>query len=393
VEADGGSKLLAACANSVWEGANIVTNNEHVFSVRKTIIEMILADHPQDCLSCRRNKSCELQTLAINHGIFSSPFENEAGKNQRITENETIVRDMDKCVKCSRCIEVCQEIQTIRALNTSCRSHEYEICTAYKQPLKDVTCVFCGGCSAVCPVGAIYEYDHTDIVRNAIHDSNIKTIAQVLPSIVSFLEREFAVPAGAITMGKIITAIKMLGFDKVYDASVAANAVSSAISGEVQARKNSSGKLPVISGCSEGITRFVKNFYPDLAANLTTGKNIRQQFASSVKNEASKVVSVSLAPCISQKYAAEFNKTDLALTAAELARMIKVAGIIIEALPEEKFDVFAGTPPKQDSSVKKETVHGYAAARKIMEAIQKGECDALWVEVLSCPSGHCAEKC
>jgi iron only hydrogenase large subunit-like protein len=408
VEADGGSKLLAACANSVWEGANIITSNEHVFSARKTIIEMILANHPQDCLSCIRSKTCELQTLAASYGLFASSFENEAKEGKPVIESETLVRDMAKCVKCNRCVEACQEVQTIRAINTSCRSHEYEISAAYKQALVDTPCVFCGGCAAVCPVGAIYGHDQTAEVLACMVGR--KTIAQVYPAFLSFLEREFVAAcntiacvdaAGTITTGKIIAAIRLLGFDKVYDATIAANASGSDINSEVKTRKNSGGtaaKLPIISGCCDGVPRFIKSFFPDLAANLSTAKNLRQQFASSMKSvyakeaglETSNITSVSFVPCIAQKYEVTLNKTDFALTAAELMRMIKMAGIVIAALPEEQFDSFSGKLSTKDDSVKKVTVNGYGEARKVMEAIQKGECDADWVEILSCPKGYCS---
>jgi len=389
VEADGGSKLLAACANTVWEGANIVTSNQRLFMVRKTIIELILANHPQDCLSCVRSKKCELQTLAANYGLTVSPFENESKKNKPIIENETIVRDMDKCVKCNRCVEVCQEIQEIRSINTSCRSHDYEINTAYKQSLYDTPCVFCGGCAAICPVGAIYGHDQTAEVWKALNDSSVKKMAQVAPALVSVMERELGV---TLTIGKVVTAIKMLGFDKVYEARIAINAISSEICNEVQARK---GKLPVISGCSDGVTRFIKHSYPDLEANLTSTKNLRQMFSSLFKagfaretgTDVSKITSVLFVPCITQKYAVKPDKTDFALSISELVRMVKLAGIVIQKLPEEPFDSVNCDLPKPGNPVKKEQVHGYANARKVMEDIRSGKCDLEWVEIMSCPAG------
>ena len=397
VEADGRGKLIAACANDVWEGVSIVTTNQRLLNIRKTIIELILANHPQDCLSCIRNKKCELQSLALSFGVGGSLFDNDAERQTQI-ESETLVRDMDKCVKCGRCVEVCQEVQTIRAINTSHRSYEYEISTPYKQALKDGPCVFCGSCAAVCPVGAIYEHDQTAEVRAALNDSNRKVIAQISPSLAVAVNDELGLAADTVTTGKLTAAIKLLGFDKVFDANIAVNAVNSELANEVQERKNNSRTtLPVISGCSAGVANFVKNFYPDLANHLTTVKSPRQIFVSFIKsryaNQAginlSSVTSVFFVPCIAQKYDVGVKeKNDFALTAGELARMLKLAGIVIETLPEEPFNSVDVDLPKQNSPVKKETIHGYAQAREVMEAIREGKCDAEWVEILNCQEHH-----
>jgi len=391
VEADGRGKLIAACANDVWEGVSIVTVNQRLLNIRKTIIELILANHPQDCLSCIRNKKCELQSLALNFGVGGSLFENDAEKWQPQIESETLVRNMDKCVKCGRCVEVCQEVQTIRAINTSHRSHEYEISTPYKQALEESFCTFCGKCAAVCPVGAIYEHDQTAEVRAALNDSGRKVIAQISPDFAAAVNDELALATGTITTGKLISAIKLLGFDKVYDAAIAANTVNSEIEIEVQERKNGNrAKLPVISGCSEGAANFIKNFYPDLADHLTNVKSPRRYFASVIKSnyakeagvELSNITSVSFLPCLAHKYGVG-SPQDFALTAGELARMLKLAGIVVETLTEEPFDSVNVDLPKQNSSVKKETIHGYAQARKVMEAIREGKCGAEWVEILN----------
>ena len=394
VEADGRGKLIAACANDVWEGVSIVTTNQRLLNIRKTIVELILANHPQDCLSCIRNKKCELQSLALSFGVGGSLFDNDARERQPQIESETLVRNMDKCVKCGRCVEVCQEVQTIRAINTSYRSHEYEISTPYKQALKDGPCVFCGKCAAVCPVGAIYEHDQTAEVREAL-TAGRKVMAQISPNFAAAVNDELALAADTITTGKLVAAIKLLGFDKVFDAAIAANAVNAEIAGEIQKRKNGNRTtLPIISGCSEGVANFIKNFYPDLADHLTAVKNTRRYFASSLKSGYAKeaevglssVTSVSFLPCLAQKYGAgERDETDFVLTAGELARMLKIAGIVIETLEEEPFNSINVELPKQGSSVKKETVHGYAQARKVMEAIREGKYDAEWVEILSCP--------
>ena len=403
VECDGSSKLVAACANNVWEGMSVVTNNSRILDARKTILELLLANHPQSCLSCVRNKKCKLQTLAESFGIRTAPFERDITNCPPTIESETIVRDMGKCVKCASCVEVCQTVQAIGAINTSRRGHKFEIRTPYGQALNESFCAFCGQCAAVCPVGAIYEYDQTAKVWANLNSGH-SAIAQVSPALAAALDNEFGLAAGTITAGKMAAAIKLLGFDKVFDLTIAANACNSKLSGELEERVKNGGKLPLVSGCSQGVFRFVENFYPDLIDHLSAvtprlifaGK-VKDSYAAAKGLNVSNITSVSFVPCLAQKYGAgaaddsaiAASKTDFALTAGELARMINLAGIDIAALPEEPFDTINIEQGSIAKQTQKETVRSFAEARKVMEAIREGKCSAQWVEILSCHNENC----
>ena len=390
VECDGRGKLATACSNDVWEGVKIVTHNKRLSTIRRTIIELILANHPQDCLSCVRNKNCELQSLATSYGIYKSPFTNNVKSQKPQIESETIVREMSKCVKCSRCVEVCQEVQAIRAINTANRSSEYRITTPYEQTLEDSACVFCGQCAKVCPVGAIYEHDQTAEVWERLNDSALHVIAQVSPALAEVLQSEIAAEQ-TITAGKMVSAIKLLGFDKVYDADISASAANSYLNSELEQRQKAGGKLPLISGVSEGTARFVKNFYPDLAPHLSSAKTPRRVFAQDIKTaysaaekrELSTITTVSFVPDLSQKYTAKKDEKDFALTAKELAKMFKLAGIMIETLPNEPFDTVAADLPKAKNAPVAEIIEGYAKAREILEEIHSGKRTSSQMIILS----------
>ena len=452
VECDGASKLSAACANYVWEGLKVVTNNARIRDTRKMILEMILAEHPQECLTCIRSQNCELQELAVQFGVDKVSFPHEPKPSPVDVDTKTLVRDMSKCVKCGRCVEMCQETQSVRALNTANRSVEYEITTAYYQPLIDGPCVYCGQCAAVCPVGAIYENDQTEEVWAALENSERHVVVQTAPAVRVALGDEFGLPSGAITTGKMVTALKRLGFDKVFDTDFTADLTIIEEGHELLHRLQNGSKLPMVTSCSPGWINFCEVFYPDLVDHLSTCKSPQQMFGALAKTyypnvsgvEPAKITSVSIMPCTAKKFEAQrpemagsgFRDVDVVLTTRELARMIKMAGIDFEALPESQFDSLMGDSTGaavifgtsggvmeaalrtvyevvtketlasvdfkdvrghqgvkeaevdlKGTKVKVVVANGLANARKVMDSIRQGQCNATFIEIMCCPGG------
>ena len=360
VECDGRGKLVAACASEVSEGLSVVANSPRLQGIRKTILELILANHPQECLYCVRNTNCELQALAAVFGIRTSPFRREAGTRPPETSAGTLVRDMRKCIKCGRCVEVCQEVQTVRAVNASHRSTGYEICTPFGQALSDGPCILCCQCAEVCPVGAIYGNDQSAEVLEALTKNGNEAIAQIAPSAAPALCLELGLMPGTVTTGKVITALKMMGFSQVYSASYFADMTISLESTELFNRIKTSDKLPMVSSCSPGWVKFVKEFYPDLLDHLSTVESPEQIFKTAIKeysikkfnSKDKKKMFVTIIPCAAKKYRAtpadseDSPDREIVLSARELTRMIRLSGIDLSSLPETDFSIFTdGTMP------------------------------------------------
>ena len=354
VEVKGQKKLKTACGNEVWDGAEFITNSPTVRQARKDVLELILAEHPQDCLKCVRSTNCELQQLTRDFGITKPLFKNEAKELPIEDSNGAIVRDMSKCVKCGRCVEMCQEVQTVGAINTAHRSVEYEITTAFDRPLQDTTCVYCGQCIAVCPVGALYEKDETAKVWQAIENKEKHVVVQVAPAVRVALGEEFGLAPGTITTGKMVAALRRLGFDKVFDTDFSADVTILEEGSELLERMKTGGALPLITSCSPGWINFVETFYPELLPNVSSCKSPQQMFGALVKTyypqkagiDPSSIYSVSIMPCVAKKRESArpemtdsgYRDVDVVLTTRELARMIKEAGFDFNKLADEDFD-------------------------------------------------------
>jgi iron only hydrogenase large subunit-like protein len=302
-------------------------------------------------------------------------------------------------------VEACQEVQTIRTINTSHRGIHYEISAPYGQSLADGPCVFCGQCAAVCPVGAIYEYDQSAEVWVALNDKERRVAVQFSPSLSEAVENALGLPAGTATPGRIVTALKRLGFDQVFNAQSFTDAVTAEEHNELLNRN----ALPMITGCSAGCIKFVEQFYPDLAGRLSPCKNTTQMFSTLIKKANPQTTAVSISGCLAQKFTYRSTPdSGIVMTVNELARMFKLGGINFDGLPETPFDTFDGTLPEPAASpaeyrdiqpgiqeatiavkgkqIKMLIAHGFAPARVILDSISKGECDAGIVKIKSCPT-------
>ncbi len=354
VEVKGARSLVAACVYPVNEGMEVFTDTPKVRASRKTTIELILSDHNKECLSCDRNTHCELQELAFEYGCNDKRFVGAHHECEKDTSTSYLVRDNSKCVLCRRCVAVCRKIQEVGVIGPEKRGFKTQIGCAFETDLAGSPCVACGQCINVCPTGALHEKEEIDIVRAAIADPEKIVIAGPAPSVRAGLGEEFGYPMGTNVEGKMATALKMLGFDKVFDVNFTADLTIMEEANELVERVKNGGPLPMFTSCSPGWVRYLEYYYPELIPNVSTCKSPQQMFGAITKTyyaekmgiDPSKLFVVSIMPCTAKKFektrdnqnASGYPDIDAVLTTRELAKMIKQNGIIFNELPEGKMD-------------------------------------------------------
>ena len=358
VEVEGAKTLMPSCMTEVREGMVIRTNSERVRRARKVLYELLLSDHSKDCLSCKRNQSCELQELGKTLGVEATRF--EGSRSECVIDVSTsITRDMSKCILCRRCVTACAEIQGLGIINAQNRGFKTVISPAMELPIGTVNCAFCGQCTVVCPVGALKETDSIQAVWAAINDKNKRVVVQTAPAIRIAIGEEFGCEPGARETGKLAAALRRLGFDDVFDTNFAADLTILEEGTELLSRVKAAltggeSVLPMITSCSPGWIKFVEHTYPDSLAHLSTCKSphtmlgalIKSYYAGRIKREPKDIFVVSIMPCTAKKSEivrpemqnGGLPNVDAVLTTRELANMIKEMGIDFNALPDEEYD-------------------------------------------------------
>ena len=359
VEVEGRRNLAPSCATPVTDGMVVKTNTIKALNARKTVLELMLSDHPKDCLVCQKSGECELQDLAVDFGMKEIRFEGKES-TYRKDISKSIVRDMDKCIMCRRCETMCNDVQTVGALSGINRGFDAVVATAMEMDLNDSVCTYCGQCVAVCPTGALVERDATWEVLSKLADPTKTVIVQTAPAVRAALGEEFGLPAGTSVTGKMVSALRKLGFDKVFDTDFGADLTIMEEASELLDRltRHFNGdetvKLPILTSCCPAWVKFFEHNFPDMLDIPSSAKSPMQMFSAVAKNIFTKelgidrkdLVVVSIMPCLAKKYEAgrdEFSKdgnpdTDIVLSTRELARLIKQANINFHILKDEDFD-------------------------------------------------------
>lgn len=369
VEVKGVQTLLRSCITEVTEGMEIITDSPRVREARKVNVELLLANHPEDCLQCDRNLNCELQQLAFNLGIHEKRFVRT--RKEHVNKDETslsLVRDPEKCILCGRCVAVCEQIQSVKAIDFSGRGLKTKISTFWDTGLGNSICINCGQCALICPTGAITERSAINEVWNELHDPEKVVVVQTAPAVRVGIGEAMGLPYGSLVTGQMVASLRKLGFSKVFDTNFAADLTIVEEANELVERIENKGTLPMITSCSPGWIKFIEHFFPSSLPHLSTCKSPQQMFGAIAKTyyaeqagiDPRNIVVVSIMPCTAKKFEARrpemddafrywkeklhlsekehFYDVDYVLTTRELARMFKEVGIDFSNLPEEEFD-------------------------------------------------------
>ena len=354
VEVEGAKTLCAACVYPVRDGMVIKTNSQRALDARRRVVELIVSNHSKDCLSCIRNTNCELQRLCQELGVREDAFAGEKSEPTFDTVSPGIVRNTSKCVLCGRCVETCMKVQGLGVLGYMNRGFKTKVAPIYDKSFDDVNCMQCGQCINVCPVGALHEKEEIHYVIEALNDPQKHVVVQTAPAVRGALGEEFGMPIGTRVTGKMVHALKLVGFDKVYDTNFGADLTIMEEGYEFLNRLQNQGTLPMITSCSPGWVNYVEHEYPDLLDHLSTCKSPHMMLGAMVKSvyaeakgiDPRDIYVVSIMPCVAkkgEKQRAE-NKTspyqdvDAVLTTRELAKLIKMFGINFRDLKDDDFD-------------------------------------------------------
>ncbi len=448
VEVEGRRNLAPACNTPVMEGMVVKTNTIKAITSRRNVVELILSDHPQDCLLCEKSTNCELQTLAAEMGIREIKYKGEMSTFPKDVSSASIVRNLDKCILCRKCVTVCSEVQTVSVLSAMNRGFETVISPAFGMPMVDTNCTFCGQCVSVCPTGALTEVNNTSKVWKALNDEDKIVIVQTAPAVRAALGEEFGIEYGTPVTGKMVASLRSLGFDKVFDTDFAADLTIMEEATELMDRIQNGGRLPMLTSCCPGWINFFEHEFTDLLDVPSSCKSPQQMFGAIAKSyyakkmniDPKKLVVVSVMPCLAKKYEAAReemnNDVDIVISTRELAKMIKEAGIHFNSLQDEEFDSFLGestgagvifgvtggvmeaalrtayewitnetldnveftmlrgmdgireaTIQIKDLEVKAAIASGLGNARTLLNKIRSGEANYQIIEIMACPGG------
>ncbi len=356
VEVKGARSLCAACVYPITEGMEVFTNTPKVIAARKKNLQLLLSNHDRKCLTCVRSGNCELQKLCKDYKIDDeSLYDGERTPSEIDNSAAHMYRDNSKCILCRRCVAVCEKVQGIGVIGANERGFKTFIGSAFEMDLADTSCVSCGQCIAVCPTGALSEKDNTDEVLAAINDPEKYVVVQTAPAVRAALGEAFGLPIGTNVEGKMIAALRRIGFDKVFDTNFAADLTIMEEAHEFLDRVKNGGKLPLITSCSPGWVKYCEHYFPDMTENLSSCKSPQQMFGAITKTyfaekmgiDPENIVCVSVMPCTAKKFeigradqnAAGVADVDISITTRELSRLIDRMGINFLSLPDdEKFD-------------------------------------------------------